>query len=142
MSVTPTTGAVVVGLNINGLAAISTLDDADTLAIYDGGTNKKISLLQLENHIGAAKSKRFILNTTTTNVSQQASPPGGTIGWVVDVGTALGVSTALDCAVEIIQTSNGATVYAEVTRSGTDVTINFSTPVSQGAYQALITRIY
>ena len=142
MSVTPTTGAVVVGLNINGLAAISTLDDADTLAIYDGGTNKKISLLQLENHIGAAKSKRFILNTTTTNVSQQASPPGGTIGWVVDVGTALGVSTALDCAVEIIQTSNGATVYAEITRSGTDVTINFSGSVSQGAYQALITRIY
>ena len=142
MSVTPTTGAVVVGLNINGLTAISTLDDADTLAIYDGGINKKISLLQLENHIGAAKSKRFILNTTTTNVSQQVSPPGGTIGWVVDVGTALGVSTALDCAVEIIQTSNGATVYAEITRSGTDVTINFSTPVSQGAYQALITRIY
>ena len=142
MSVTPTTGAVVVGLNINGLAAISTLDDADTLAIYDGGINKKISLLQLENHIGAAKSKRFILNTTTTNVSQQVSPPGGTIGWVVAVGAALGVSTALDCAVEIIQTSNGATVYAEVTRSGTDVTINFSTPVSQGAYQAIVTRIY
>ena len=142
MSVTPTTGAVVVGLNINGLTAISTLDDADTLAIYDGGINKKISLLQLENHIGAAKSKRFILNTTTTNVSQQVSPPGGTIGWVVDVGTALGVSTALDCAVEIIQTSNGATVYAEITRSGTDVTINFSGSVSQGAYQALITRIY
>ena len=142
MSVTPTTGAVVVGLNINGLAAISTLNDADTLAIYDGGINKKISLLQLENHIGAAKSKRFILNTTTTNVSQQVSPPGGTIGWKVAVGAALGVSTALDCAVEIIQTSNGATVYAEVTRSDTDVTINFSTPVSQGAYQALITRIY
>ena len=142
MSVTPTTGAVVVGLNINGLAAISTLNDADTLAIYDGGINKKISLLQLENHIGAAKSKRFILNTTTTNVSQQVSPPGGTIGWKVAVGAALGVSTALDCAVEIIQTSNGATVYAEVTRSGTDVIINFSTPVSQGAYQALITRIY
>ena len=142
MSVTPTTGAVVVGLNINGLAAISTLDDADTLAIYDGGINKKISLLQLENHIGAAKSKRFILNTTTTNVSQQVSPPGGTIGWKVAVGAALGVSTALDCAVEIIQTSNGATVYAEVTRSGTDVIINFSTPVSQGAYQAIVTRIY
>ena len=101
----------------------------------------KISLLQLENHIGAAKSKRFILNTTTSNVSQQASPPGGTIGWVIAAGAALGVTTALDCAVEIIQTSNGATVYAEVTRSGTNVTINFSTPVSQGAYQAIVTRI-
>jgi len=142
ISVTPTAGDVKVGLNINGLTAISTLNDADTLAIYDGGINKKISLLQLENHIGAAKSKRFILNTTTTNVSQQVSPPGGTIGWVVAVGAALGVSTALDCAVEIIETATGATVYAEVTRSGTNVTINFSTPVSQGAYQALITRIY
>ena len=145
ISVDPTTGNVEVGLDIYGLTAISTLADADVLPIYDHstpGTNKKISLLQLENHIGAAKSKRFILNTTTTNVSQQVSPPGGTIGWVVAVGAALGVSTALDCAVEIIQTSNGATVYAEVTRSGTDVTINFSTPVSQGAYQALITRIY
>jgi hypothetical protein len=142
IEVSPTTGVVKVGLDINGLAAISTLADADTLPIYDGGTNKKISLLQLENHIGAAKSKRFVLNTTTDDVTQQVSPPGGTIGWVVDAGTALGVTTALDCMVEIIETSNGATVYAEVTRSGTNVTINFSTPVSQGAYQALITRIY
>ena len=142
IEVSPTTGVVKVGLDINGLAAISTLADADTLPIYDGGTNKKISLLQLENHIGAAKSKRFVLNTTTDDVTQQVSPPGGTIGWVVDTGTALGVTTALDCMVEIIETSNGATVYAEVTRSGTNVTINFSTPVSQGAYQALITRIY
>ena len=142
ISVNPTTGNVKVGLDINGLAAISTLNDADTLPIYDGGINKKISLLQLENHIGAAKAKRFILNTTTANVSQQASPPGGTIGWVIAAGTALGVTTALDCAVEIIQTSDGATVYAEVTRSGTNVTINFSTPVSQGAYQAIVTRIY
>jgi len=142
ISVNPTTGNVKVGLDINGLAAISTLNDADTLPIYDGGINKKISLLQLENHIGAAKAKRFILNTTTANVSQQASPPGGTIGWVIAAGAALGVTTALDCAVEVIQTSNGATVYAEVTRSGTNVTINFSTPVSQGAYQAIVTRIY
>ena len=142
ISVNPTTGNVKVGLDINGLAAISTLNDADTLPIYDGGINKKISLLQLENRIGAAKSKRFILNTTTTNVSQQTSPPGGTIGWVIAAGAALGVTTALDCAVEIIQTSDGATVYAEVTRSGTNVTINFSTPVSQGAYQAIVTRIY
>jgi len=142
ISVNPTTGNVKVGLDINGLAAISTLNDADTLPIYDGGINKKISLLQLENRIGAAKSKRFILNTTTTNVSQQSSPPGGTIGWVIAAGAALGVTTALDCAVEIIQTSDGATVYAEVTRSGTNVTINFSTPVSQGAYQAIVTRIY
>ena len=142
ISVTPTTGDTKVGLDINGLAAISALADADTLPIYDGGINKKISLLQLENHIGAAKAKRFILNTTTTNVSQQTSPPGGTIGWVVAAGPALGVTSALDCAVEIIQTSNGATVYAEITRSGTNVTINFSTPVSQGAYQAIVTRIY
>ena len=142
IKVTPTTGAVEVGLNINGLTAIAALADADTIPIYDGGTNKKISLLQLENHIGAAKAKRFVLNTTTPNVSQQTSPPGGTIGWVIAAGTALGVTTALDCAVEVIQTSDGATVYAEVTRSGTNVTINFSTPVSQGAYQAIVTRIY
>jgi len=146
IEVSPTTGAVKVGLDINGLTAISTLADADTLPIYDGGTNKKISLLQLEDHIGAAKSKRFILNTTTTDVSQQASPPGGTIGWVIDLNTSLGITDALDCIVEIIETSNGRTVYAEVTRTGTGssskVTINFSTPVSQGAYQALITRIY
>ena len=147
IEVSPTTGAVKVGLDINGLTAISTLADADTLPIYDGGTNKKISLLQLENHIGAAKSKRFILNATgILNVSQQASPPGGTIGWVVDLNASLGITDALNCMVEIIQTSNGRTVYAEVTRTGTGasskVTINFSTPVSQGAYQALITRIY
>ena len=146
IEVSPTTGAVKVGLDINGLTAISTLADADTLPIYDGGTNKKISLLQLEDHIGAAKSKRFILNTTTADVSQQASPPGGTIGWVIDLNTSLGITDALDCIVEIIETSNGRTVYAEVTRTGTGssskVTINFSTPVSQGAYQALITRIY
>ena len=142
IEVSPTTGVVKVGLDINGLTAISTLADADTLPIYDGGTNKKISILQLENHIGAAKSKRFILNTSTANVTQQASPPSGTIGWVVDAGTALGVTTALDCMVEIIATSGGATVYAEITRSSADVIINFSGTVGQGDYQALITRIY
>ena len=61
---------------------------------------------------------------------------------MIAAGAALGVTTALDCAVEIIQTSNGATVYAEVTRSGTNVTVNFSTPIAQGAYQAIVTRIY
>ena len=148
ISVTPTTGAVKVGLNVNGLDAITALGDTDTLPIYEGasGKNKKVSLLQLENHIGAAKSKRFILNTSTTNVSQQASPPGGTIGWVIDVNTSLGVTDALDCMVEIIATTGGGTVYAEVTRTGTGssskVTINFSGSVSQGDYQALITRIY
>ena len=146
IEVSPTTGVVKVGLDINGLAAISTLADADTLPVYDGGTNKKISILQLENHIGAAKSKKFILNTTTDDVTQQVSPPGGTIGWEVDLNASLGITDALNCMVEIIQTSNGTTVYAEVTRTGTGasskVTINFSTPVSQGAYQALITRIY
>jgi hypothetical protein len=147
IAVSPTTGAVKVGLDIDGLTAITALADADTLPIYDGGTNKKISLLQLENHIGAAKSKRFILNATgIPDVSQQASPPGGTIGWVIDVNTSLGVTDALDCMVEIIATTGGGTVYAEVTRTGTaassKVTINFSGSVSQGDYQALITRIY
>jgi len=146
IEVSPITGVVKVGLDINGLAAITALADADTLPIYDGGTNKKISLLQLENHIGAAKSKRFILNTTTADVTQQASPPGGTIGWVIDVNTSLGVTDALDCMVEIIATTGGGTVYAEVTRTGTaassKVTINFSGSVPQGDYQALITRIY
>ena len=88
----------------------------------------------------------YLTQRVQLDVSQQASPPGGTIGWVVDLNASLGITDALNCMVEIIQTSNGRTVYAEVTRTGTGasskVTINFSTPVSQGAYQALITRIY
>ena len=144
ISVTTASTTATVGLDIDSLTAHSSVNSADELVTYsiNDDENKKVSILQLENYIGAARSKRFILNTTTTDVSQQVSPPGGTIGWVVDAGTALGVTTALDCMVEIIATSGGATVYAEITRSSADVTINFSGTVSQGDYQALITRIY
>ena len=48
---------------------------------------------------------------------------------------------ALDCGIEVM-TAAGETVYADVTRSGDDITINFTAPsaITQGTYRAIVTR--
>ena len=52
-----------------------------------------------------------------------------------------GISSALDVMVEVI-TSGGETVYADVTRSGGDMTINFvGSGIAQGTYEAILSVV-
>jgi len=89
---------------------------------------------------GAFSAANVVLNTSTSGVSQQSGPPAGTEGWVIDTNSVLG-ATAINTKCEVI-TSGGETVYADVTRSGNDLTINFvGSSISQGTYQALIIKV-
>jgi len=89
---------------------------------------------------GAFSAANVILNTSTSGVSQQSSPPSGTEGWVIDTNSILS-ATAINTKCEVI-TSGGETVYADVTRSGNNLTINFrGSSIPQGTYRALIVKV-
>ena len=139
-----------VGFNYGALADLVTPLAADTLPIYDDSAseNKKVTIANLATAVSGSTSKRLLLNVSTANVSQQLSPPAGTIGWVI-AGAAVGATDALDMTVELVRATTsggftaGDTSYALISRSGSNMTINFvNTPVvAQGDYTALVTRI-
>lgn len=144
IKVTTASNVATVGFNYGALADIGTPVAADVLPIYDasGVENKKVTVANLATAVSGHTSKRLLLNAATANVSQQTSPPAGTIGWVI-AGAAVGASSALDMTMELVRVSDGTTAYAQVTRSGSNMTINFvNTPVvAQGDYTALVTKI-
>lgn len=129
--ITPTTGNVKVGLDIAGLGGVTTLEDVDTLPIYDDstGTNKRVSVEDL--------SAATIEYTTFTNTN-----PAGTTYEIPAATHGLGTN-ANRIMVELIEESTGATVYTDVTRSKTTGLITFSFLSSQtaGKYRALLTKV-
>ena len=129
ISVSPTTGNVKVGLNINGLTAVQALADADTLPIYDAGTNKKVSVADL--------STAVIERTTFTNLN-----PAGTSYTITAATHGLGTN-ANRIMVQLIEEADGSTVYTDVTRSKTTglITITFLASQTAGKYRALLTKV-
>jgi len=144
IGVSTAVGVATVGFKIVNLAAITSPATDDTIALYtdNTSTNNKVTIGNLGANLNFYTSKRLLLNISTSGVTQQASPPAGTIGWVI-AGGAVGVSDALDMTMELVRVSDGTTAFAQVTRSGANMTINFvNTPVvAQGDYTALVTRI-
>jgi hypothetical protein len=141
--VSPTTGAVKVGVDIKGQTNVGAAPaDDDEILIWDkdADTNKTITV---ENFMQAASNGAYaVLNTSTTGVSQESGPAAGTEGWVVDTGTILGASDAVYVSCEVLRVSDGATVYAQVTRSGDEITVNFvGSSITQGTYAVILNRV-
>ena len=141
--VSPTTGAVKVGIDIKGatnLGAVPASDDELLLYDSDGDVNKAITV---ENLLQSATNGAYAtLNTSTTGVSQESGPAAGTEGWVVDTGTILGASSAVYVSCEVIRVSDGATVITQVTRSGDEITVNFvGSSITQGTYAVILNRV-
>jgi len=143
---TPTDGTATVGVDINSQTSMpDALDNTDQVLLYDAssGKNYKAAISQFSAH----GSKRISLNTSVTGVSNQASPPAGTQGWVIQSNTVMG-APALDCGIELMTDAAsslplGQTVYAEISRLTTNaITINFVAPtaIAQGEYQVIISR--
>ena len=130
MSVTPTTGAVIVGLDINSLTEIQSLADADTIPIYDAGTNKKVNVSNIAN----AVTER----TTFTNTN----PTTGT-SYTIDSNTHQLGTNGNRIMVELINESTGATVYSDVTRSKTTglITFTFASSQAAGSLRAMLTKV-
>ena len=136
---TPTDGTATVGVDINSQTSMpDALENTDQVLLYDASTGKnyKAAISQFSAH----GSKRISLNTSVTGVSNQASPPAGTQGWVIASNTVMGAA-AFDCGIEVMSAA-GETVYTEVTRPTTNaIQINFfGTGIAQGAYQVIISR--
>ena len=112
ISVSPETGSVEVGLNINGLTEVQALADADTLPIYDSGTNKKVKVVNLA---AAVQNINSYQATITDSVS----------------GTTFNHGLGEDVIVQLYDTVSKDTVYADVVRNGNYLNITFaSTPTN------------
>ena len=141
--VDPTTGAVKVGLDIKGLTNLGAVAaGADEVALYDsdGDINKAITV----DNLMSSWSKRISLDTGDAWVSAQAGPPSGTEGWVIDLDNTSLFGSTLSSAMDVscqVMTSGGETVFADVTRSGTNMTVNFvGSGIAQGTYEVILTR--
>ena len=136
ISVSYLSGTAKTGVDIVGLDAGGAVDNSDVVFGNNGTKNVKFNI----SDIVGKSSVQLLLNTTTTGVTDQSSPPAGTQGWVINSNTVL-EAAALDCSVEVM-TEAGQTVYADVTRSSNDITINFTAPtaISQGTYRAIVAR--
>ena len=129
--VNPTTGNVKVGLDINGLTAVTALDTTDSLAIYDvtANENKKVTVGYL--------STAVLEQTTFTNTN----PAGAS--YTINSSTHQLGTNANRIMVELIEESTGATVYTDVTRSKTTglITFTFASSQTAGKYRALLTKV-
>ena len=136
ISVSYLSGTAKTGVDLVGLDPGGAVDNSDVIFGNNGTKNVKFNI----GNIIAKSSVQLLLNTTTTGVSNQSSPPAGTQGWVINSNTVL-EAAALDCGVEIM-TAAGQTVYADISRSSNNITINFTAPsaIAQGTYRAIVTR--
>jgi hypothetical protein len=135
------TGSVTVGLDVDGLTAVTTTPDtSDTIVIYDtsASTNKKATLADIATAIDISKGVRISLSSTVSGVGRNEA--GGLTTFDVNTTTVLSQSTALDVKAEII-TSGGQTVYADITRSTNFLNVIFTGSVANGTYEALLVDV-
>jgi len=131
MSVTPTTGAVVVGLDINSLTALTTANLSEFLIIRDEtGANKKVTVEDLAIAGNEATSYSKLGPSTTT-----------TIFPITNGDHQLGTDSS-KIMVQLVEVATGQTVYTDVVRgAGGLITITFGATQSVNAYRALLQKI-
>ena len=121
ISATPTSGAVVVGLDINGRTATTSAISTDTLLVYNASQNKKITVGNLATSLQRVNSFASTITDTAT-VSH-------------NLGTA-------DVIVQLYDVTTGNTVYADIDRISTSaITVTFaSTPTN--SIRVMVMRVY
>ena len=145
LKVTYSSGTATVGLDINSIQEVTSTPSGSGDAYFpffdDGSaTNNIISLDNLAAEIDISKGVRISLNGSLSYVTRTEA--GGLTTFAVAVNTAagLGASSALDVKAEIT-TAAGQTVYADVTRSGTTLSVIFTGSVANGTYSALLVNV-
>tara|TARA_R100000951_G_scaffold59608_1_gene50139 strand:- start:21 stop:1664 length:1644 start_codon:yes stop_codon:yes gene_type:complete len=137
ISVSYLSGTAKTGVDLVGLDAGGAVDNSDVIFGNNGTKNVKFAISDI---VGKSSVQLLLDTPNVTGVTNQSSPPTGTQGWVINSNTVL-ESAALGCSVEVM-TAAGQTVYADVSRSGNAITINFTAPsaITQGTYRAIVTR--
>ena len=137
ISVSYLSGTAKTGVDLVGLDAGGAVDNSDVIFGNNGTKNVKFAISDI---VGKSSVQLLLDTPNVTGVTNQVSPPTGTQGWVINSNTVL-EAAALDCGVEVM-TAAGQTVYADITRSSNNITINFTAPsaITQGTYRAIVTR--
>jgi len=137
------TGSVTVGLDINNLStgSLGVLEDA-YLALYEdgAGSNYKIALDDLAAAIDISKGVRISLDNATSGVTRTEAGGLTTFAIAVNNSNVLSATSALDVKAEIT-TAAGQTVYADITRSGTTLSVIFTGSVANATYSALLVDV-
>jgi len=144
----------------NGTATLTNLDRGSSQNIFknvasDSGTAVADNNNDTLTVVGAGRITTAVANDTLTITSTDnpimalgdrvaltgGSTSGGITTFTYNVETSFGSgASALDVKVEIMS-AGGVTVYADVTRSGTILTVKFTGTVANSAYEALLTYV-
>jgi hypothetical protein len=143
ISVSYTSGTADVGLDVDGLTAVTTTPATDdTIVIYDtsASTNKKATLADIATAIDISKGVRISLDGSLAYVTRTEAGGLTTFAVAVNNSSVLSATSALDVKAEIT-TAAGQTVYADVTRSGTTLSVIFAGSVANATYSALLVDV-
>lgn len=139
------TGSVTVGLDIASIPQVTSTPSGAGDAyfpFYDDGSseNKSISLENLAAEIDISKGVRISLDGSLAYVTRTEAGGLTTFAVAVNNSSVVGATSALDVKAEIT-TAAGQTVYADVTRSGTTLSVIFTGSVANGTYSALLVDV-
>jgi len=148
VNVNYSSGTASVGLDVDGLASETSPATDDTIVIYDtsASTNKKATLANIASAIDISKGVRTSLDGDPFEPEGAwvtRTEAGGLTTFAIAVNNSslgLGASSALDVTAEIT-TAAGQTVYADITRSGTTLSVIFAGSVANGTYSALLVDV-
>ena len=131
MSVTPTVGNVVVGLDIASLTTLSTASTSEHLIIMDeGGANKKITIEDVA-----------LAGNQATSYSKVGPYTATTSFAITNANHGLGTDSGL-IMVQLVEVATGETVHADVVRGASGlITITFGAAQSINAYRALLVKV-
>ena len=138
-------GTATVGLDIASIPAVTSTPsgpgDSYFPFVDDGsGEQKTITLENLAAEIDISKGVRISLDGSLAYVTRTEAGGLTTFAVAVNNSNVLGATSALDVKAEIT-TSGGQTVYADITRSGTTLSVIFTGSVANATYSALLVDV-
>lgn len=142
INVDQSVGNVKVGLDVDGLTEDTSPATDDTIVIYDtsASTNKKATLANIAAAIDISKGVRISLDGSLAYVTRTEAGGLTTFAIAVNNSSVLSAASALDVKAEIT-TAAGQTVYADITRSGTTLSVIFTGSVANATYSALLVDV-
>ena len=135
-----TSGDITIGIDNASLTAIGAARVAAGTGIGVSVSNGVFTVTNNDPGSSASSGKRYSLGASSGAVTKNAAA-GGAQSWTIDTSTDLGKSDAKDVMAQVIQSTGGATVYADVTRSTDELTISFTGAPANDVYEVILTGI-